>query len=134
LSPRNGSRAAASSIASGIPSSCRHTSITFATFVSASVKRRSAALAASVKSAIAPKVSASASAVPLSGTASALSRKTRSPSIFSAVWLVTSRRMPRAVASSAAASSATASTRCSALSSTTSERTGTSVNAVLKLI
>ncbi len=124
--PSDGTRAAASSIASGRPSRRRQMSTTPATLYASSTKRGSSAWTRSTNSWTAPKRSAAAESIASAspGTASGPSRNSCSPGTFSGSWLVTSNRTCGVRVNTACASRLDASSRCSQLSSTSSRCCG----------
>src|SRR5215469_3361682 len=117
-----GSRAAASSMASGMPSSRRQILATAAAFASVTANPGTTCAARSANKLTAGNRASSAtlSGRPACGAGSGGTASTVSPSMVSASRLVASTRSPPAARSSWSASSAAASTRCSQLSSTSS--------------
>ncbi len=106
--PKGRHAAAASSTASGLPSSLRQISSTSAVLPGASEKRWSACAARCANSATASEGATDRGGRPLR------------PAGPAAIWLVTRTRRPRSPAASTASGSASATARCSAPSSTSS--------------
>ena len=124
--PRAFSRAAASSRASGMPSSRRQISLTSATLPSVSVNPGRARPARSQNSRTASAApTAARSSSPGGGRASGGTGQVASPLTPSRLWLVAMMRIPGQPRSSALARSATASSTCSQLSSTSSSSRST---------
>ncbi len=115
------SRAAASSIGSGSPSSRRHTSATASTFSSVNRNPCDTAAARSAKSRTAGDWRISASSALSSGTPRDPIWHRASPGTTRASLLVASTRSRGHLASRSATRGATASTRCSQLSSTSND-------------
>ena len=121
-------RAAASSIASGIPSSRRQIRVTAAALSSVTRKSARAWRARSSNSRPASLRKTPSTVAPASGAGSDGTRQTHSPSMPIGSRLVTRRRTPGAFSNTARPSRAHAASRCSALSiRITSSRSATNV-------
>ena len=115
-------RAAANSMASGIPSRCRQISTTAATLPGPMANRSLTASARAANNRTADDPAATSTVASAAGRARDWTRRTCSPSTPSGSRLVTNKRSSGAAASTASSRSAVSASTCSQLSTTTSIR------------